>query len=316
MTVVKTIGVGSLAITPDYTSINGWDSYLNGLGTFTEDQTGRLCWAGSGNELITSGETLDGSTPSTFAILLEAGDTNGNAGGSFRDNANKTTNALRYNASNGACVLCNSGTTQALSIADPNITVQYLQFKKTSNSGVVLEANSADTGKIVDSCILQGSPSGAFTRVFWGRNTVTKNCLILLSNTTSTAAEGFKLGSNNGDFLNNTVVCTVGASSRIGYNKYGSGTVLFRNNAFYGWGTDWSGSASGVTASHNATDLSSGASGLPGTDRQYDLIGADEWESVTQGAEDFRLKSGSAKCKDLGTSTGAPTTDIIDQTRS
>jgi len=150
MTVVKWIGVGSLAVTPDYTTINAWDSYLNALGTFTEDQVGRVLWASSANELaLASGQTLDGSTPSTFNIILESGDTNGNAGGSFRDNANKTTNALRYNADNGACILINSGTVTGLILSDPNITVRYLQIKKTSAYANIIVATTADTGKVL-----------------------------------------------------------------------------------------------------------------------------------------------------------------------
>lgn len=320
MTTVKTIGTGSgLGITPDYATIALWESYLNGLGAFSDDQVGRLCWASSANQMTTGGETFDGSAPGSYTIILESGDSSGNVGGSFRDNADKTTNALVYNASNGAALLCNGGS-PALTINDPNITVRYLQIKKTGNYNDVISALTADTGKVLDSCIVQFSTAGNTTNLVSIRDATIRNNLILLTNTNSTGTRGIACPSGAGTsaIYNNAIVNTKGTSSRLGIMKnYAGDTITARNNALYGWSVDWSGSTSNVTASNNATDLTSGTtSTLPGSSNQYDLVGSTEWESVSNGAEDFRLKSSSAKCKDNGSSTGTPTVDIIGQARS
>lgn len=318
----KTIGTGTLGITPDYSTIALWESYLNGLGAFSENEIGRVCWAGSGNELATaSGLAFDGSSPGAFTITLEAGDTNGNQGGSFRDNADKATNALRYNANNGACVLINSGTSTGITVADPNVIIRYLQIKKTSSYNQFLDmAGSGDAGKEVDSCIIQ-LDCGASDFMISSYGTIT-NCLVLYNDSSNTgnSTGGIVHGPSGGTstWTNNTVVCTDGAGSRRALRKaYNDSVIVARNNAIYGFGEDWSGSTSNVTASNNATDLTSGGtSTLPGSNNQFGLVGSDEWESVTQDSEDFRLKSTSTKCKENATSTGAPTVDIVGQARS
>jgi hypothetical protein len=323
MTVVKTIGTGSgLNVTPDYTTIDSWDSYLNGLGTFTEDQVGRVLWASSANELTGLG-TLSGSTPSTFRIYLEAGDADGNAGGSFRDNANKTTNALRYNSANGACIHTTTNF-DGLFPTDANITVRYLQIKKTISQDetatyAINFAHGSNTGRVLDSCIVEyrtgdGNNGAAIVNLAGADLT---NCLLLFP--TGDSVQGVQMTGAGGDAsMTNCVIAKTSANDGEG----GTGlyfpfdhTNIVKNCAFYGWSVDTNGAAH-LTASYCATDISSGSSGLSGTGHQYSLTGTTDWESVTSNSEDFRLKSTSAKCKELGTSTGAPSTDIIGQTRS
>jgi hypothetical protein len=323
MTVVKTIGTGTgLNVTPDYTLIDSWDSYLNGLGTFTEDQVGRVLWASSANELTRLG-TLSGSTPSTFRIYLEAGDADGNAGGSFRDNVNKTTNALRYNSSNGACIHTTTAF-DGLFATDPNITIRYLQIKKTISqdetvTAAVDFAHGSNTGRVLDSCIVEyrtgNGNNGAAIVILAGADLT--NCLLLFP--TGDSVQGVQMtGAGGNASMTNCVIAKTSANDDEG----GTGlyfpsnhTNVVKNCAFFGWAFDTNG-AGALTESYCATDLSSTTSGLAGTGSQYSLTGTTEWESVTSGSEDFRLKSGSTKCKELGTSTGAPSTDIIGQSRS
>lgn len=321
MTVVKTIGAGAgLGVTPDYSDINGWDSYLNALGAFSEDQTGRVLWASSANELsVSATQVLDGSVPGGYSILLEAGDSNGNAGGSFRDNANKLTNALRYNASNGACIKGGANfDNPVLRVSDPKTTVRYLQILAAQNYNRVFEAVTDNT--TIDSCIFQMNLG--YLNVLWlAQAPSITNCLLLVSNTNYTTVKGINWAASvaGGVMMNCTVVnLDAGNTSGYGFWKGYTTSSSLTNVAFYGWGVnrDYGNTTTGMTASYCATDNSDANSILPGSNHQYSLTGSNEWESLTIGSEDFRLKSTSAACKDNGTSTGAPSVDIVGQSRS
>lgn len=314
---VKTIGTGTLGVTPDYSDINSWDSYLNALGAFTENETARVLWAGSGNELALSQQTLDGSQPGAFQIILEAGDTNGNSGGGFKDNSAAATNALRYNASNGACVRF-TGAGNSFQVHDPRVTLRYLQFRKDANYNELLNMQSGESGKVVDSCILDIATDN-WAHIIQSNNAITvENSLLHVSDCLQNNSKGVKTTQNGTLTLTNCTIAVTDASLTLGRateTDYAGDTVVLKNVAFYGWKTDYTGNGT-LTASFCATNNSTASSALTGSDHQFNLVAADEWESVTHGSEDFRLKSTSTKCKDTGTSTGAPAVDIIGQSRS
>jgi len=149
------------------------------------------------------------------------------------------------------------------------------------------------------------------------RDCSAKNLFILISLSNSGAVACFEVatGAGTSELLNSTLACTNQARRGI-WKDYTGSILTVKNVSFFGNDVDWYSDTSNVTCTNCATDFSSGTSTLPGSAHQYDLIGATEWESVTNGSEDFRLKSGSVKCKDNGTSSGAPTIDIIGQARS
>lgn len=334
MTIVKTIGTGAgLGVTPDYADINAWNTYLSttnfgsGAGVLTEDHVGRLLWNSSANELVTSAaQILQSFTPGAFRVTLEAGSASGAAGGSFKDHANKLTNPLRYSASVGAGVRKTSGTSSILRVLADNVTVRNLQFCYDNTTDVDNGVFITGQNLIVQNCIFSEIAVSTLNFLIRLNATATAtftNCLILIShNTNVTYCPNVKIDTTaRADFTNCAIVCTDAAAGSVGCHITSTNATVstFTNCVFYGQVTDTYNDAGGLagTKTNCATSLASGSSGLDGgTACQFSLVGATEFQSVTQGAEDFRLKSTSVKCRDDGTAANAPTTDIVGQNRS
>lgn len=316
---IKYIGVGAgLSVSANYTSIDAWDSYLNGLGAFSENETGRILWASSANEL-SAGGTLSGSSPGSFRIIVEAGDASGSAvGGSFNTHANKTTNALRYDSSYGACFAMGTNV-DGFFPTDPNVTIRNLQFKKhkdaTDGGKCVIDFSGTNGGRLLDSCIVEFQcTDGDAAAACQGVSAV--NTLFLIASASSTNVHAIRMtGAGNDNSFTNCTFANVTAPSNIGVAFSADHTTILRNCAVVGFTSDTNGAAH-LAVTWSATDESTGSSGFTGTGMQYNLVGATEFESLTLGTPDLRLKSTSVSCKDQGTDSAAPTLDIIGQTRS
>lgn len=330
---VKTIGTGAgLNVTPDFSDVNAWDAYMNALGAFSADETGRVLWASSANELVvTAQQVLDGSSPGSFNIILEAGDLNGAQGGSFKDNPNDATNALRYNAANGACIKQTSGDgvggadlLGVVAANDAKVIIRNLQIRNaaTGGFGPIIGLSTADANLTMQNCILNnsGTADEVMVRISGGTGLTMENSLVYMENNANS-------GNQLGMYVTSATIpltitnCTFASSTTKGnltaiQNSPGGNAVTIKNCAFYGWDTKDINLTGSITTTNCATDYSRSTSGLGGSNHQYDLVGTTEFESVTNGSEDFRLKSTSVKCRGGGTSIGAPTTDIIGQARS
>lgn len=267
--------------------------------TLTESEVGECQNA---EIVVTATQSLSGITVGAFTVTLTAG-----AGNSFVDHANKTTNALRYNASNGAAIRRTGTSGPLFDIQCASFTLSKLQLAKDDNYYRVVSMPGDIDGRTIDRCILQHN--GASDEVIRGRRIACKNSLLLARGN----VHGFWNENGNSDLQNVTIVNVAGGSGRTGFNRqYGSPTL--RNVAVYGFATDFTGTAG--TCANNATDKATFGGTNYGTSGQTSLVGSTEWESVTASSEDFRLKSASAKLKDNGTATDVPATDIIGQSRS
>lgn len=327
MAVIKTIGTGAgLNVTPDYASIAAWQTYLTGLGTLTTDQIGRVLWASSANELILAGEAqFSGVTPGSFSIILEAGDANGAAGGSFNTNANKLTNPLRYDATKGACIRKTSGTFWALATQVGNVTIRNLQIQNASTAGGTFRMIGGPANTILDSCILHNAGTTPDDCVqAGGSGFVVKNCAIINGQNNAGGPAGLRVLdlTASGNVTNCTFVQVLTTGTNCGLAPSGTTTFNATNLAFLGnWDQDFGVPAGGAVAINNcATTFSSVTSGLTGTfktggSHQFDAVTLTEIVSITSGSEDLRLASTSVKCRDKGTSTGAPVVDIVGTTR-
>lgn len=288
----------------DYATVALWEDYVdsvNGTGILTEDETGQI----NNEELTVTGTTtFAGSTPGVFNIILEA-----QSGESFRDHADKLTNRQAYVNSYGACVRLTSGSVPMFSIDDANVIIRNLMLKRDSNYGAIIAyVDSGNTGQVIDSCILEAA-SNSQTQGVEAKSVTIKNTLIVM-NASGNSVNGIWAANGTVD-VQNCVFANIGtAGTNIGIGR-SYATLTVTNTAVYNFGTDASGTMSGT---NNATDESS--SGLPATNLQTSLTGSTEWENVSAGTHDFRLKSTSAKMKDNGTASGVPSTDIIGQARS
>lgn len=308
-TVVRTIGTGG-----DYTTLQAWeDACPANLVTNDEIWRGEVLWASSSDELVVSGTALivSGQTvDATRYMELTAA-----AGDSFVDNANRLTNGLRYNASNGACIRKTGGFSDAINISSNYFRLSRLQF--AADDGNSYEFKIVNPGGVVENCIFGGngrvevqlacsstvptmrnvlitSSAGNFGLVITGlyQPVNLMNVTIVRPSNIGSSGTGLSLG-----FAENTVVrnCAV-----FGFSTPYSAPVI---NTLTNFSTD---SASIQTVNTMANNL---------TSQTY----ANQFEqpSNSGGVMDFRTKAG-AGLIDAGfdTSGNGVTADIVGTTRS
>jgi hypothetical protein len=299
MTVTKTIGSSGA----DYATPALWFAFVGGVGTLADDYIGEMH-----NEeiLVTADQTLTGVTPAGHFVRLTAG-----AGNSFIDNANVLTNALRYNASNGAAIrLASGGTLNLIDVAsDQGFQLTRLQI-------------CTDTGYqrpfkgygILSQCIFAEHNTGGVSEqgIAWVIAGSISNCLIYSRGSNATGI----ITQTNATTSDLTIACTNVSGSPNGVlPSYSSGSIV-KNVVAVGFTTAFAGTCS-ASSSNNATDAGTFSGTNYGGSGQVLVVGATEFVSVTSGSEDFRIKSATAvKLPAHGTASGTPGTDIVGQTRS
>lgn len=311
MTITKTIGVGAgLSSTPDYSTMAGYKAYIEAKsGAFTDNEELVFLWSSSANE-ITDSLSITCDT-GAYRVIFRA-----ETGKSFRDHASKSTNALRYNPANGACI-------KSSGMCFQTVYGRYsfigLQIKGTSYVGAPIMLLYAAGGHVVSNNIIQTDDNAFYPTLYQielndtggnGGTTVENNVFLSRGYTVVAQTAGAYSGAIT--FTGNTFYNYGTTLTPKGITGISGGSAIFYNNAVAGFTTDCD--VSSVSGSHNATDKATG--GLPSTNRQNSLVPSTEWENVTAGALDFRLKTGSAKCKNLGTASFGLSTDIVGQPRS
>lgn len=282
----RTIGSGG-----DHADIDAWNAYLQTIDPFSAIQEGLIVAAGIS---VTTQQDLTGFDQNGFGWVLRA-----NTSASFREHASASSNPLIYDSTKGAFVDLTATSDQTIVVSVTNGTIKDLQIRKSFNYGSVIDTTDSANTLDIDSCILEHTVSNA-DRIVRLRKGTCKRSLIV-----SNGSNGIAISSGDGTLDGNTLINKGAAGSTNGIIR-DYGTWGLSNNACAGFNTDVSGTI--ASGSHNATD--SAAGGFPATNRQNSLVLATEFESATV---DFRLKSTSAKCKDLGTGSLA---DIIGQAAS
>jgi hypothetical protein len=285
----------------DYATVALWEAYLESIGTLSEDEIGQIAL----EELTSSaGVTFQNIDPGVHRVVLEA-----QPNASFRDHANKLTNALRYDPDFGAAWLVNSSDPM-LTISIANFTIRNLMLKKPSNYGRTIHyTDFTKTGNTIECCILHGEPIN--NSVITARNLTMLNSLII-DDGSDFGGYTATLDHVAGDSIcqNCTFARTVGGTQRIGWGTY-TGTSTFVNCAQFGYAFTDTGAEQG---NNNGCDDNFGF----GSSNVGGLTYADQFQDINTATMDFRLKSGSGLINN-GTASGSPTpptTDIIGQTRS
>lgn len=306
-TVTRTIGSGR-----DHASISAWvdwcaTNYSGGLVSADVILRGVIYAEGGG----TNGEWTLSSTPSQFALtcdatryyLLEAA-----SGEAFYDDANKLTNALRYNNANGVAVLI-SGNYDALVSCGSNarVVVRGIQVNCSANGQFTI----GTTGKArFERCLLRSNRNGpAFSEIGEAVNSV-----IHLVN-----SSGYVVGQNSDN--RNWRNCTIygsGASNAFSYGNYAVGNVI-ANCAIFGFSGIVNNTARITTSTsvNIATDLSSVGWTAGSGAHVTSLTASAQFVSVTGGSEDFRLKAGnSIATSGARDQTNTGDIDVIGSSRS
>ena len=282
-TSTTTPAAGAATTARAYSTISGWSSGAPSS-LLTQNASNGWVWkgelykegAGTNNEwTVTTKITLSGvnvATDSTRYIWLAAA-----SGESFADNASKLTNALRYNAANGVAIRM-TGTENVFETSN-GITAYFteLQVKGAGastfrgfNAGGLIALNqciacSDDTNPVLNLPVLQVA-----------------NCLFYNTGTVLSWATSSR------QYL---YACTIYSTSTTAplLTTINSDGNLY-DNAFFG-GSAVADLSSFFVASNNATNQSSVGFG---TANQVGLTAASQFQSVTPGSEDFRVKTGAA----------------------
>jgi len=234
------------------------------------------------------------TTDDTHYIKLTAA-----AGHSFRDHANKLTNALRYNQANGVGISCSVDSDfQIDTSATDAFIIDGLQFKITSTYGKL--ANMPVWWGRFSNNIVQANSGNPVVELF-GIAQCYNNLIYL---TGSVESYGFSLGAHSAAASFNTLH-TASSGSGKPFNGFGSTTVA--DSIYYGFTDDPVASSFSYMATDDAT--------VVGSNGVVSLAASATWESVTPGSWDFRVKAGAAVIN-AGTPISGITTDILGQTRS
>ena len=298
----KTIGGAS----PDYSTLQAWEDAAP-ANLVTADQVWRgllrnqtFSYTGSSAVLTISGSTSDSTRYKELTC---------EAGASFKDHANKLTNALRASSSNGALITSNTTNyVNSLIVAtEPFCRLVGLQISVTN----VASGKCLTGGNLYD-CILESGGANATDFASVARQVASaRNCLFISRRSGVTGIVGH--GTGTPTYWNCTFVVpsdlTAATNAIVTNYTY---TRTFRNCAFFGV-TNVISSTSGSTFTTCKTDSSQSISGV--TQVAYDTSTGSGFEATTDSARDFRIKSTSALAN-AGTtySTDAPA-DIVGTTR-
>ncbi len=270
--VTKTVGSGG-----DYATISlGVAALPANLVTADEEWTFKLKNQTFNEQVTLSGHTTDG----THRIILKC-----DTGASFYDNANKLTNALRYNTANGAA--WTGPGTPILTISDNNVVVEGIQISDGGFGLRCIAHSGSATGCVFRDLILETGLSGGNQAVVSCEASTWINVLAIITQDAGSNAYGFSNANTAGSFHNCTAVCLTGTSSSgLGFNRAYC-TPLVENCASIGFsGGDF---VTGLNAAYNASSDSSAS----GTNPVINLTPSAQFENYATSNWDMRTKSGS-----------------------
>lgn len=270
--VTSIIGTGG-----DYTTPQAWeDACSSNIVTADQIWQGKLKKQEFGALLI-SGITTD----ATHYIELIT-----DTGASFVDDANLQTNALRYNASNGAGLLTNNNYFAPVRV-DTGIYVRFskIQIKQIGLGNAYTSLSVAPV--TFDSCIFESA--GGTVCQLSGPGSWIANSLIV-GNRSSAGTVFVRLTGSGSDLYNCTLVAVNSAYANAFDGNYG--TPIVKNCAVFNC-TAIKSSGNTPTYTSCVTDVASPPSGFTGSVAFSTSSGA-YFESITAGSHDLRIKVGSA----------------------
>lgn len=173
--VEKTIGT-----TGDYATIDAWFAACP-ADLVAADQVWRGLLQNQefviGASLVFTGKTVD----STRYVELTT-----QAGASFLDHANKATNALRYNAANGAAIRLTAASTIALLIQQRYTRISKIQIQAPNIASASSAISVSGTNGLyadIDKCIIEGGTTTSSNGVVLLNTSVIRNCAIIQNGT-------------------------------------------------------------------------------------------------------------------------------------
>ena len=268
-TIAKTIGTGG-----DYSTLQAWEDACPADLTAVDQ-----IWRGEclNQEFVVSATALNAS--GVVASVTNYMELTTAAGCSFQDHASKSTNPLRYNAAAGAAIRNTSGYSFGIRIDTQYFRLSNLQIKAGSQSTAVMAGEfGSGAYATIKNCIIESD--GGNSAVFYGNHATLINSVVISLGGSKLAYIGI-----SGSWYNSTLV-HLGASTASPINtSYPSGTI---RNCYIG-GNITALPTLGSVVQNCSTSLGSPPSGFTTA-----AMSTANFENVTAGTHDFRLKSGSA----------------------
>lgn len=297
----KTIGTGG-----DYSTLQAWE----------DAKPADIVGSGSIWRGLQKNQNFD-VTGSVTPILVIAGSTTDathytelttETGASFRDNASVQSNALKYNASNGASISQDGGSANVIEIEENFFRMSKLQVKGTptggSNYPTCFDGLSGTYGGvIIDGCIFETHNTNYVGRLQCASASVLKNCVLAQLGESAGAIFGCSFSTNLATYNNSFVAADdlTTPPANLFNNDFASGYTS-KNDAWYGGGTTTLRTSSNGTWTTGFSDCSTVPTGVTGSGS---FSGA--FQNVNASTQDWRAKTG-GNLIDNGTtdSTNAP----------
>ena len=317
MTVVRTIGSGQ-----QHADVNAWVAWVvaneTAAGLLLDNVVGAVV---TGAITVTATQTISGWAPSptNFTTTLQAGTAAiGGFGGdqSFRASVSQAgTNALYYNASNGAALFSSTGLgTKGLLDIEVNLFTTYgMQYRNINGyssaiwSGTGVSGNTSNC--IIDSCIANSAPSNTSHAVLSVLGDLTAKNSVFVDESGAGAATVCILGDFSGNIYSCLCIVPTGGNTNAGIVS-GYGTYQIIDTAIIGYAIDINVHTVAAGTTNNAT--SAATFNQDGTSGQTSVVASSEFINATT---DFRLKSTSAKLKNNGSSSTVPVIDVVGTSR-
>lgn len=277
----KTLGLSGR----DYSTLAAWAAYANALSLSANEIL--EVYNDGGPVADTTSITIGGWTANGFSVTIRPA-----SGQGIRHNANKLTNAYRYNTANGAALTNSIGYADAYILNGANLIIEDLQFRASATAASSVMRGGA--GAVISRCILY-RPAGG---VVYGQaaNITLRDSLLLHG----AGGNGLAVSGDNVDIDNCTLANLSGGGAGIQQTYTQSVPPRVRNTAFRGFTTAAQGTYRSGSTNNATTTASWTGTGISGTTSIADT----EWESVTSSSEDFRLRSTASATMKTGGSTG------------
>lgn len=250
--------------------------------------------SGTDNEWVLGSTFVDvllvfnATTDSTRYYVMTAA-----TGQSFRDNANKLTNALRYNRANGVAIHLAGNNAQL----NGSGLAKFYNLQLSVKQSFSYWPNGTGNTPEFNSCVLYSPLGGRFIERAAVYNSSCQNIAL-----------------QNGGLYNFFIASTFIGNATGAFGNTTGGNITIRNCAVFNY-TSFGAGADAANSTYNATDLAS--FGWAGTGNLVSKTFANQFENITGGSEDFRVKAGAdlinAGIPDATYTNGL---DIIGQTRS
>lgn len=296
-TVVKVIGTGG-----DYSTVQAWEDAspadLTAVDEIWEGQCLNQNFASVSGPVVTfSGTTTDATR---FKRLTTQ------AGASFRDNAGVQTNALRYNAANGASLTCSDTYANTIVVGEGNVVISKLQIE-SSVSTTFSAVSIGSVSCLIDFCIVESLAKSIGTNVaFEIRNS------LVIKRSASASTDIVQVQQGILAYNCTFAVPSDKTAASIGVEvQYPSGTSVMENCAIFGATDAYKNTGTTTITTCRASQTTTIETGFTGSVAYT----TSTFTGVLDSARDFRLVSGSSLVNAGTTDSTNSANDIAGTTR-